>query len=85
MDFFIECSFLLMLPVFQRVSPKEYYRRIKEIGANRIIMTTDSFFEWTPPPAEMMRMFVATMLDQGITGDEIEMMIRKNPGELLNV
>jgi len=85
MGFFIEFTFLGMLPAFQRISPKEVSQRIKEVGANRSILTTDKFFEWTPPPSEMMRMFVATLLDQGITGDEIKTMIRRNPEELLNV
>jgi hypothetical protein len=70
---------------FQRISPKEICRRIKEIGAMRSILTTDTFFEWTPPPAEMMRMFIATILEEGVTGDEIETMVRRNPEELLNV
>lgn len=85
MNFFVEFTFLGMLPAFQRISLKEICRRIKEIGANHSIFTTDTFFEWTPPPSEMMRMFVATLLDQGITGDEIKTMIQRNPAELLSV
>jgi predicted metal-dependent phosphotriesterase family hydrolase len=85
MGFFVEFTFLGMLPAFQRISPKEMCTRIKEIGANRSILTTDAFFEWSPPPSEMMRMFIGTLLEQGITGDEIETMVRRNPEELLNV
>ena len=85
MNFFVEFTFLGLLPAFQRISPKEICQRIKEIGAKRSILTTDTFFEWTPPPSEMMRMFIATSLEEGITRDEIETMIRRNPEELLNV
>jgi len=85
MNFFIEFTFLGMLPPFQRITPKEICQRIKEVGANRSILTTDTFFEWTPPPSEMMRMFIATVLEQGITRDEIEIMVKKNPSELLNI
>lgn len=85
MNFFVEFTFLGLLPVFWRISIQEICRRIKEIGAERSILTTDTFFEWTPPPSEMMRMFISSLLTQGITGDEIEMMVRKNPSELLNV
>jgi len=85
MNFFVEFTFLGMLPAFQRISPEEICRRIKEIGASRSILTTDTFFEWTPPPSEMMRMFVATILEKGINRDEIETMIRRNPEELLNI
>jgi hypothetical protein len=84
MNFFVEFTFLGLLPAFWRISLAEICNRIKEIGAERSILTTDAFFEWTPPPSEMMRMYIGSLLDQGITGDEIEMMVRKNPSELLN-
>jgi hypothetical protein len=85
MNFFIEFTFLGTLPTFQRISPKEICRRIKEIGVKRSILTTDTFYEWTPPPSEMMRMFIATILEEGITRDEVETMVRRNPEELLNI
>ena len=85
MNFFVEFTFLGLLPAFWRISIQEVARRIKEIGAERSVLTTDAFFEWTPPPPEMMRMFISSLLTQGITGEEIEMMVRKNPGDLLNV
>jgi hypothetical protein len=85
MNFFVEFTFLGLLPAFWRISITEICQRIREIGAERSILTTDTFFEWTPPPSEMMRMFISSLLDQGITGDEIDMMVRKNPSELLNV
>lgn len=85
MNFFVEFTFLGLLPAFWRISIQEVCRRIKEIGAERSVLTTDSFFEWATPPPEMMRMFIGSLLTQGITGEEIEMMVRKNPSELLNV
>ena len=85
MGFYVEFCCLGLLPAFQRISIQEICRRIKEIGANHSILTTDAFFEWPPPLPEMMRMFIGTLLDKGITKSEIEVMVRKNPGELLNV
>ena len=83
MGFFIEFAFLGMLPAFQRITAKEICQRIREVGADRSILTTDAFFDWTPPPSEMMRMFIGTLLNQGITKDEIEIMVKNNPSELL--
>jgi hypothetical protein len=85
MKFFVEFTFLGLLPAFWRISIQEVCKRIKEVGAERSILTTDAGFEWPPPHSEMMRMFISSLLTQGITGDEIEMMVRKNPSELLNV
>jgi hypothetical protein len=85
MGFFIEFCFIGMLPSFQRISPKEMAKRIKDVGANLGILTTDTFTERTPAPSEMMRMFIAALLPQGITADEIKTMVQRNPEALLNV
>jgi hypothetical protein len=85
MGFFIETTFLGLLPAFWRISLKEICQRIREVGARRWVLSTDAFFEWTPPPAEMMRMFIGSMLSAGMSADEVDLMVRKNPGELLNV
>jgi hypothetical protein len=85
MGFFIETTFLGLLPAFWRISLKEICQRIKEVGARRWVLSTDAFFEWTPPPAEMMRMFIGSVLSGGMSADEVDLMVRKNPSELLNV
>ena len=85
MGFFIETTFLGLLPAFWRISIKEVCQRIREVGAERWVLSTDAFFEWTPPPSEMMRMFIGSMLAGGMSGDEIKTMVQRNPGELLNV
>jgi hypothetical protein len=85
MGFFIETTFLGLLPAFWRISLKEICQRIKEVGARRWVLSTDAFFEWTPPPAEMMRMFIGSMLSAGMSTDEVDLMVRKNPSELLNL
>jgi len=85
MGFFIETTFLGLLPAFWRISVKEVCQRIREVGAERWVLSTDTFFEWTPPPSEMMRMFIGSMLAGGMSGDEIKTMVQRNPGELLNV
>ncbi len=85
MGFFIEFTFLGLLPAFYRISIQEVVRRIKEVGAERSVLTTDSFFEWASPPSEMMRMFISSLLTHGITAEEIDLMARKNPSAMLNV
>jgi hypothetical protein len=85
MGFFIETTFLGLLPAFWRISLKEICQRIREVGAKRWVLSTDAFFEWTPPPAEMMRMFIGSMLSAGMSADEVDLMVRKNPSELLNL
>jgi hypothetical protein len=85
MGFFIETTFLGLLPAFWRISLKDICQRIKEVGATRWVLSTDTFFEWSVPPSEMMRMFIASVLSCGMSAEEVDLMVRKNPGELLNV
>jgi hypothetical protein len=85
MGFFIETTFLGLLPAFWRISVKEVCQRIREVGAERWVLSTDTFFDWTSPPSEMMRMFIGSMLAGGMSGDEIKTMVQRNPGELLNI
>jgi hypothetical protein len=85
MDFFIEFAYLGLLPGFKRITAQEISQRIKEVGAEHSILTTDAFFDWTPPPPEMLRMFIGDLLEQGISKDEIEIMVKNNPSQLLGL
>jgi hypothetical protein len=85
MGFFIETTFLGLMPAFWRISLKDICQRIREVGARRWVLSTDTFFEWSAPPSEMMRMFIASALSCGMSADEVDLMVRKNPSELLNL
>lgn len=85
MGFFIETTFLGLLPAFWRISINEVCQRIREVGAERWVLTTDTFFEWSSPPSEMMRMFIGSMLAAGMSSDEVKLMVQRNPAELLSV
>jgi adenine deaminase len=58
---------------------------IREIGAERCILTTDSFHDWPPPAPEIMRMCIATLLETGVSEEEMRMMVQSNPAELLGL
>jgi hypothetical protein len=85
MGFFIETTFLGLMPAFRRISLKDICQRIREVGARRWVLSTDTFFEWSAPPSEMMRMFIASVLSCGMSADEVDLMVRKNPSELLSL
>ena len=58
---------------------------IRYIGAEHCIMGTDLGQYYNPPPAEGMRMFIALLLKNGITENEIELMAKMNPAKLLGL
>jgi hypothetical protein len=73
------------MPGIQRTSPKTVMEIVDEVGANKAIFTTDSFYEADPPGAEMMRIIIATMLRIGMKIDDLRKMVRTNPARLLQL
>jgi len=65
--------------------PKAMAEQIKGVGAEHCIMSTDFGQLKNLTPVEGMRKFIEEMLANGITKDEIDRMIRKNPRKLLNL
>jgi hypothetical protein len=82
---YIEFCSLGLLPMFQRIHPRELIENIKEIGTEQCFISTDFFFNWPPPPTEMLRMTVATLLDLGLGPEEIELLVRINPSKILRM
>ena len=80
----VEFTFLPTLPYGQKISIARIADTIRELGAENCIMSSDHFYEWSPPECEMMRMFVSCLLEQGIAPEEITTMIVDNPVRLLN-
>jgi uncharacterized protein DUF6282 len=65
--------------------PNDYAVFVRALGAEHCLMSTDSGMFSVPVPAESMRVFIALMLDAGISEQEIDNMVRKNPAKLLNL
>lgn len=65
--------------------PQVMAAQIKEVGAEHCIMSTDFGQLENLTPVEGMRKFIEEMLANGVTEDEIDWMIRRNPRKLLNL
>ncbi len=82
---YVEICALGLMPLFQRITPKEFKNTIQTIGADHCLLTSDSFFEWAPSGPEMLRMLIASLLEVGVKEEEIMEMIQVNPKRLLNL
>ncbi len=78
-----EICTLGMLPAFQRLHPKGALEIVGEIGARSCLLTTDYFFEWSPPAPEHLRMVIGTFLTLGLAPNDVRTMVRDNPMRLL--
>jgi hypothetical protein len=65
-----------------RFTARKFADTVKEIGAGGCIMSTDAGSEMLPRPVEAMKALVRSMLDLGISENEIRMMISENPRKL---
>lgn len=57
--------------------------RIRLVGAERCVMTTDFGQIQNPSAPEGLYEFIGRMRAEGISKEEIRLMVRKNPVELL--
>jgi hypothetical protein len=63
----------------------ELAESIRKIGPEKCIMATDGGQAGNPPPHEMLRLFIAGMLEAGFSEEEIQTMTIRNPGWVLNL
>lgn len=58
---------------------------IRVIGPEHCILATDGGQAINPPPHEMLRLFIAGMLEEGFSDDEIQIMTIRNPSWILGL
>jgi predicted metal-dependent TIM-barrel fold hydrolase len=58
---------------------------IRRAGPERCVMATDFGQVFNPSPVEGLRMFILSLMNQGISSEEIHIMVRKNPAKLLGL
>lgn len=82
---YVEFCFLGTLPLIQRKHPRDMVSLIREIGAEHCVVSTDSFYDWVPPEPEIMRMCIASLLELGVSKEEMKLMVQDNPAKLLGL
>jgi predicted TIM-barrel fold metal-dependent hydrolase len=85
LGYIIEFTWISAFPMWQGLDPKTVVATAKAIGANRCIMSTDAQNDFNPTAPEMLRMFIATMLQLGVDKEDIEWMVKRNPARLVNL
>jgi hypothetical protein len=85
MGVFIEFTMVGMLPNEFSHDPANIAQMIKTIGPKQCIISTDMGQPLNPPPAEGLRMLIATLFHHGIKPEEIEQMVKVNPAALLGL
>ncbi|MDH5770392.1 MAG: DUF6282 family protein [Candidatus Bathyarchaeota archaeon] len=80
---YIEFCYATCMPLYGAFDPKTMVSLIKELGVEHCLMSSDSSQPENPMPVEMLRLFIRTMLALGMDKRKIELMVKKNPSQLL--
>ena len=81
---FLEYTYLPMTPTWGH-GAKETFEAIREVGVQKCVMSSDLGNFLNPPAPEGFRCFIRCMLHYGISPEEIGVMIKRNPAQLLNL
>jgi hypothetical protein len=82
---YIEHVPIPLLPQYRRLDPQVIVAAIREVGAERCILSTDHGAANLPHPVEAMRSFLRLLRQLGIEKGELDLMVKQNPAELLNL
>jgi len=82
---YVEHCFIATMPMHQRLDFSRIVEAIQAIGPSRTILTTDAIQTWNPPPPELMRMYVASLLQMKVEERDIRKMIQENPAKILGL
>ncbi len=67
------------------MNPAEIAEAIKATGPECCIMATDGGQKINPPPVKMLTQFIVEMLRNGLTEEQISLMVRDNPVRILGL
>ncbi|MGY2876128.1 hypothetical protein ACVW00_003318 [Marmoricola sp. URHA0025 HA25] len=76
-------AFSMLTPKWFSVAVPQLVENLKVIGAENIVLSSDLGQVHNPLPAEGLRSYVQILLEEGVTGDEIDLMLRQKTAGLL--
>jgi len=82
---FIEHSFWGWMPTVSQADPKQIVESIRSTGPERCILSSDFGQSYHPPAPEGFRLFMATLLRNGLEEKDLEWMVKTNPARLLGL
>ena len=73
------------LPAIQRMTIPACIEVIREVGIDRVVLSTDCFFDWMPPCAELLRMTLGSLVFHGLSPAEARSLVVDTPRRLLRM
>ena len=70
---------------FTNIPVTDYAAAIKTIGAEHCVLTTDLGQAENPIHSMGFKVFITQLMAAGVTRDEIDLMVRRNPARMLDL
>ena len=80
----IEFTFLSCMPSTGGSTPEEMAGAIRALGVEHCVVTSDFGQAVNPPPAEGMRMAIASLLQVGMSPAEVSSLVKESPLRLMD-
>ena len=80
---YLEYTFLACMPSRQQMGTAELVDALNDAGVDHCILTTDFGQPENPPPAEGMRMAIASLLQEGMSPGDVAKLVKDNPLRLI--
>ena len=68
-----------------RMASPELVEKLRVIGLEQVVASTDYYRPYSPNPAELLRMFLGMLYEGGLTKDEIKQVACVNPARVLGL
>jgi hypothetical protein len=85
MGAYIEHCLHVMMPLTNRMTPRDFAETISAIGLENCIISSDFGQDYHPMPPEGLRMGIAMLLQAGMEEVEVGMLVKDNPSRLLGL
>lgn len=80
---FAEFGYCTVSPMWNYATVQKKVDSIKVLGAEHCVIMSDAGQRHNPMPAEALRIFAQSLYEKGISEQDLELMMRINPGRLL--
>jgi hypothetical protein len=80
-----EFGYCTVSPAWQYASPVKVAEAINRVGASRCLLVSDTGQRHNPLPSEALRIFSQTVFEKGVTEEDIYLMVKRNPADLLEL
>jgi hypothetical protein len=80
-----EFTYCTVSPLWACAAVENVAKAIQELGAENCILTSDAGQPQNPMPPEALRIFAQELLRCGVTHDDLDILLRRNPARMLGM